>query len=109
MQRMQCVIYIPNKSQYLKNEERYGKNIDGFPSSFKEFFQIRETPPFCVRDCIIHRQQLYPAIILLRNSPTSCIIVSPQKYRELKLDVYLPICNTTARTPLYLKLLMKSY
>ena len=26
---MQCVIYISNKSQYLKNEERYGKTIDG--------------------------------------------------------------------------------
>ena len=28
---MQCVIYISNKSQYLKNEERYGKTIDGVP------------------------------------------------------------------------------
>ena len=28
------VIYISNKSQYLKNEERYGKNIDGVPLSF---------------------------------------------------------------------------
>ena len=26
-----CVIYISNKSQYLKNEERYGKTIDGVP------------------------------------------------------------------------------
>ena len=25
---MQCVIYISKKSQYLKNEERYGKTID---------------------------------------------------------------------------------
>ena len=40
---MQCVIYISNKSQYLKNEERYGKPIDGVPLSFQEFFQIRQT------------------------------------------------------------------
>ena len=40
---MQCVIYISNKSQYLKNEERYGKTIHGFPLSFQEFFQIRQT------------------------------------------------------------------
>ena len=40
---MQCVIYISNKSQYLKNEERYGKTIDGVPLSFHEFFQIRQT------------------------------------------------------------------
>ena len=39
---MQCVIYISNKSQYLKNEERYGKSIDGVPLSFQEFFQIRQ-------------------------------------------------------------------
>ena len=38
---MQCVIYIPNKSQYPKNEERYGKTIDGVLLSFQEFFQIR--------------------------------------------------------------------
>ena len=37
---MQCVIYISNKSHYLKNEERYGKIIDGGPLSFQEFFQI---------------------------------------------------------------------
>ena len=43
MRRMQCVIYISNKSQYLKNEERYGKTIDGVPLSFQEFFQIRQT------------------------------------------------------------------
>ena len=30
-------------SQYLKNEERYGKTIDGVPLSFQEFFQIRQT------------------------------------------------------------------
>ena len=41
--RMQCVIYISNESQYLKNEEWYGKIIDGVPLSFKEFFQIRQT------------------------------------------------------------------
>ena len=29
MWRMQCVIFISNKSQYLKNEERYGKIIHG--------------------------------------------------------------------------------
>ena len=41
---MQCVIYISNKSQYLKNEERYGKTMDGgVPLSFQEFFQIRQT------------------------------------------------------------------
>ena len=40
---MQCVIYISNKSQYLKNEEQYGKTIDGVPLSFQEFFQIRQT------------------------------------------------------------------
>ena len=39
---MQCVIYISNKSQYLKNEERYGKTINGVPLSFPEFFQIRQ-------------------------------------------------------------------
>ena len=33
MWRMQCVIYISNKSQYLKNEERYCKTIDGVPLS----------------------------------------------------------------------------
>ena len=39
-----CVIYISNKSQYLKNEERYGKTIDGVTLSFQlEFFQIRQT------------------------------------------------------------------
>ena len=38
-----CVIYISNKSQYLKNEERYGKTIDGVPLSFQDFFQIRQT------------------------------------------------------------------
>ena len=37
---MLCIIYISNKSQYLKNEERYGKTIDGVPLSFQEFFQI---------------------------------------------------------------------
>ena len=26
-----------------KNEERYGKTIDGVPLSFQEFFQIRQT------------------------------------------------------------------
>ena len=35
---MQCVIYISNK-----NEERYGKTIDGVPLSFQEFFQVRQT------------------------------------------------------------------
>ena len=34
-------VYTSNKSQYLKNEERYGRTIDGVPSSFQEFFQIR--------------------------------------------------------------------
>ena len=29
--------------KYLKNEERYGKTIDGVPLSFQEFFQIRQT------------------------------------------------------------------
>ena len=43
MLRMQCAIYISNKSQYLKNEERYGKTIDGVPLSFQEFFQITLT------------------------------------------------------------------
>ena len=38
-----CVIYISNKAQYLKNEERYGKTIHGVPLSFQEFFQIRQT------------------------------------------------------------------
>ena len=38
------VIYISNKSQYLKNEERYGKTKDGVPLSFQEFFQIRQQP-----------------------------------------------------------------
>ena len=46
--RMQCVIYISNKSQYLKNEERYGKTVDGVPLSFHEFFQIRQTFSFHV-------------------------------------------------------------
>ena len=27
----------------LKNEERYGKTIDGVPLSFQEFFQIKQT------------------------------------------------------------------
>ena len=41
---MQGIIYISNKLQYLKNEERYGKTIDGVPFlSFQEFFQIRQT------------------------------------------------------------------
>ena len=40
---MQCVIYISNKSQSLKNEERYGKTVDGVPLSFQEFFQIGQT------------------------------------------------------------------
>ena len=40
---MQCAICISNKSEYLKNEERYGKTIDGVPLSFQEFFQIRQT------------------------------------------------------------------
>ena len=35
---MLCVIYIWNKSQYLKNEERYGKIIDGVPLSFQIIF-----------------------------------------------------------------------
>ena len=43
MWRMQGVIYISNKSQYLKNEERYEKTIDGVLLSFQEFFQIRQT------------------------------------------------------------------
>ena len=38
-----CYLHISNKSQYLKNEERYGKTIDGVPLSFQEFFQIRQT------------------------------------------------------------------
>ena len=37
---MQGAIYISNKSQYLKNKERYEKTIDGVPLSFQEFFQI---------------------------------------------------------------------
>ena len=36
---MQGVIYISNKSQYLKNEERYGKTIDEVPLSFQEIFK----------------------------------------------------------------------
>ena len=40
---MECAIYISNKSQYLKNEERYRKTIDGVPLSLQEFFQIRKT------------------------------------------------------------------
>ena len=40
MWRIQCVIYILNKSQDLKNEERYGKTMDGVPLSFQEFFQL---------------------------------------------------------------------
>ena len=38
---MQCVIYmyISNKSQYLRNKERYEKTIDGVPLSFQEFFK----------------------------------------------------------------------
>ena len=40
---MQCVIYISNKSQYLENEERYGKTVDGVTFSFQEFFRIRQT------------------------------------------------------------------
>ena len=36
---MQCAICISNKSEYLKNEERYGKTIDGVPLSFQELFQ----------------------------------------------------------------------
>ena len=40
---MKCVIYISNKSQYLKNEERYGKTIHRVSLSFQEFFQIRQT------------------------------------------------------------------
>ena len=43
MRRVQCVIYTSNKSQYLKNEQRYGKTIYGVPLSFQEFFQIRQT------------------------------------------------------------------
>ena len=43
MWRMQCVIYISNKSLYLENEDRYGKTIDGVSLSFQEFFQIRQT------------------------------------------------------------------
>ena len=43
MWRMQCVICISNKSQYLKNDDRYGKTIHGAPLSFQEFFQIRQT------------------------------------------------------------------
>ena len=34
----QCVIYISNKSQYLKNEERLGKIIRGVPLSFQNTF-----------------------------------------------------------------------
>ena len=37
------VIYISNKSQYLKNDDRYGKTIHGVPLSFQEFFQIKQT------------------------------------------------------------------
>ena len=37
------VIYVSNKSQYLKNEERYGKTIHGVPLSFQQFSQIRQT------------------------------------------------------------------
>ena len=43
MWHMQYVIYISNKSQYLKNEERYRKTIDGVSLSFQEFFQIRQS------------------------------------------------------------------
>ena len=46
IQRDVCsVLYlrISNKSQYLKNEERYGETIHGVPLSFQEFFQIRQT------------------------------------------------------------------
>ena len=43
MWRTQGVIYISNESQYLKNEEQYGKTIDGIPLAFQEFFQIRQT------------------------------------------------------------------
>ena len=41
---IQCdVCSVSNKSQYLKNKERYGKTIDGVPLSFQAFFQIRQT------------------------------------------------------------------
>ena len=40
---MQCVIYKSNKSQYQKNEERYGKTMDGVSLSSQEFFQIKQT------------------------------------------------------------------
>ena len=43
MSRMQCVIYVLNKSKYLKNEGRYKKTIEGVYLSFKQFFQTRET------------------------------------------------------------------
>ena len=39
---MQGAIYISNKSQYLKNKERYGKTIDGVLLSFQEFFQNKK-------------------------------------------------------------------
>ena len=34
-----CYLHISNKSQYLKNEERYGKTIDGVPLSFQDSFK----------------------------------------------------------------------
>ena len=40
---MQRAIYISNKSQYHKNEERYGKTIHAVPLSYQEFFQIKQT------------------------------------------------------------------
>ena len=30
--------YQTNRTEYLKNEERYGKTIDGVPLSFQELF-----------------------------------------------------------------------
>ena len=42
MWRLQCAIYISNKSQYLKNKERYGKTIHGVPLWFQEFIKIRQ-------------------------------------------------------------------
>ena len=46
IQRDVCIVlftYQTNRTEYLKNEERYGKTIDGVPLSFQEFFQIGQT------------------------------------------------------------------
>ena len=98
MWHMQCVIYISNKSQYLKNEEGYGKTIDGVPLSFQEFFQIRQTSfhvhfKYLSNMFIWHRRRAYMVLPSSENSYGMWMCVDRLCTLHLRTLMYALIIN----------------